>query len=101
MKFVLNYQVGRSQLRMFDRLRGRHAGVRLRMKARILNLGGLEAMTLAVPVDLSKQHLDLALPGHLSKFINSRNQKGRKAPVNFLVHNHHGQTFVWRLTSAE
>src|SRR6266567_4090737 len=59
----------------------------------ILQVGRAEPMSTALFVHLAKEHLRRAVPGHLGKLIDGRDQQSRKTAVNFLVDDQHRQTF--------
>ena len=44
------------------------------MKVLVLKVGRAEAVPGTLLVDLPEQHLSIAVPGHLSEFIDSRDQ---------------------------
>lgn len=68
-----------------------------RMAVGIFQLWGAPAMTRAVSIDLAEEHLRFTLPRHLREFIHSSNEQRWQAAINFFIHYHDGQTFIWRL----
>ena len=43
-------------------------------------------MARAVALDLTEEHLDLAVPRHLGELVHRGDQQGRQASVNLLIH---------------
>ncbi len=54
-------------------------------------------MAWAFAADFAKEHLGLALPGHLGEFINGGDQQAGQAAVDFLIDHYNGQAFIRRL----
>ncbi len=81
-QFVLNDEVGRAQRAMRLAADFRKPVTR-RVIARIvfLDFRGKKAVTHTEPVYLHEEILNLALPRHLRKFINRRDEQGRRSAV--------------------
>src|SRR6266700_3791897 len=59
----------------------------------VLEIGAVKAVTAAALIYFAEQHLRRPVPGHLSKFIDGRDEQRGQTAVDLLIDDQHRQTF--------
>src|SRR5579885_1365334 len=100
MELVLNDQVRRAQRAVRFGM-GCGQGARRAVQIAILQVRRAEAVTAALFLDLTKEHLRRAIPGHLGKFVYRRDQQGRQAAIDLFIDDQDGQALAGGLAWTE